>query len=512
MANRPLPLAAWLLAATLATLILGSALTLAVRADHFTLRPAEWSALRFTVIQAACSAALSGLLAIPLARALARRHFPGRGLAITLLGAPFLLPVVVAVLGILSVYGKTGIATLAMTALHLPAPSIFGLQGVLLTNVFFNLPLCTRILLNGWQAIPTERFRLAETLALPPSARFRHLELHMLRETLPGAVVTVFLLCLTSFVVALTFGGGPRATTLELAIYQALRFDFDLGRAALLACLQFALCALTVTLAARLIRPAGFGTGLDRALPIAAPNGMIQDTAVITLALTFLLLPLAMVIRDGAAGLITLPSPIWQAALRSVLMALTSALLATTAALTLTVAVAAHAKGSSLIEAAAMLPMAASGLVLGTGIFLILQPFTQPQTLALPITILVNAAMALPILYRLLLPETRALQRDYARLSTTLNLHGLPLLRHVTLPRLARPLGLGTGIAAALSMGDLGVVALFAGSDNATLPLMISRLSGAYRLQQAASASLLLVALSFSLFALFDRIGRHAAP
>ena len=159
-----------------------------------------------------------------------------------------------------------------------------------------------------------------------------------------------------------------------------------------------------------------------------------------------------------------------------------------------------------------MLPMAASGLVLGTGIFLILQPFTQPQTLALPITVLVNAAMALPILYRLLLPETRALQRDYARLSTTLNLHGLPLLRHVTLPRLARPLGLGTGIAAALSMGDLGVVALFAGSDNATLPLMISRLSGAYRLQQAASASLLLVALSFSLFALFDRIGRHAAP
>ena len=58
MANRPLPLAAWLLAATLAALILGSALTLAVRADHFTLRPAEWSALRFTVIQAACSAAL----------------------------------------------------------------------------------------------------------------------------------------------------------------------------------------------------------------------------------------------------------------------------------------------------------------------------------------------------------------------------------------------------------------------------------------------------------------------
>ena len=516
MANhsRPLNLPALLLSALLAALVLGTALTLAFRADQFMLRPAEWSALRFTVKQAALSALLSALLSIPLARALARRRFPGHGLVVTLLGAPFLLPVVVAVLGILSVYGKTGIVTQALTFFHLPTPTIFGLQGVLLTNVFFNLPLCTRILLNGWQSIPTERFRLAETLNLPATARFRHLELPMLRETLPGATVTVFLLCLTSFVVSLTFGGGPKATTLELAIYQALRFDFDLGRAALLACLQFGLCALTVTLTAHFIRQAGFGAGLDRALPIPATKGLsfALDVVVIALALAFLMVPLAMVVRDGVPGLTRLPQPIWLAAVRSVIMALTSGLLALTGALILTCAVAANTRCIWLIEGAAMLPMAASGLVLGTGIFLLLQPFTAPQTLALPITILVNAAMALPILYRLLLPETRALNRDYARLSATLNLHGIPLLRYVTLPRLARPLGLGGGIAVALSMGDLGVVALFAGNDNATLPLMINRLAAAYRMQQAASAALLLVALSFALFALFDRGGRHVAP
>jgi len=516
MANhpRPLTLLAWLLATLLAALILGTALTLAVRADQFTLRLAEWSALRFTVLQAALSAALSALFAIPLARALARRRFPGRGIVLTLLGAPFLLPVVVAVLGILSVYGKTGIVSQALTLLHLPAPNIFGLQGVLLTNVFFNLPLCTRILLNGWQAIPTERFRLAEALNLPPSARFRHLELPMLRETLPGAMLTTFLLCLTSFVVALTFGGGPKATTLELAIYQALRFDFDLGRAALLACLQFGLCALSLALAAHVIQAASFGAGRDRDARLPAPKGLIllTDIVVLTLGITFLILPLVMVLRDGISGLATLPPAIWQAALRSVIMALASAVMATAGALILTLVVAWQTKGGWLIEGAAMLPMAASGLVLGTGIFLLLQPFTAPQTFALPVTVLVNAAMSLPILYRLLLPEARMLHRDYDRLAATLNLHGLSLLRYVTLPRLARPLGLGGGIAAALSMGDLGVITLFAGNNNATLPLMINRLSGAYRMNEAASASLLLVALSFALFALFDRGGRHAAP
>lgn len=505
MANRPVPLtlAALLVAGGLAVLVLGTALALAAQADRFTLRPAEWAALRFTLWQAALSAALSALLAVPLARALTRRRFVGRDVVVLLLGAPFLLPVVVAVVGMLSVYGKAGIVNAALTALNLPNVSMFGLQGVVLTNIFFNLPLCTRILLNGWAAIPAERFRLADTLNLPADARFRHLEAPMLRAVLPGAVVAVFLLCLTSFVVSLTFGGGPRATTLELAIYQALRFDYDLGRAALLAGLQFAVCAVTVLLAARLTLP-DTGAGRDRAMP--PTPGHWPDLIFIPLAVLFLALPLIMVIRDGLPALLVLPDTVWHAALRSVLMALTSALLASSGALILALS------ATRVIEVAAMLPMAASGLVLGTGLFVILRPFTSPDVLALPVTVLVNASMALPLVFRLVLPQARALQVDYGPLCETLDLHGLARLRYVTLPRLARPLGFGTGIAAALSMGDLGVIALFAGQDSATLPLMISRLAGAYRLSEAAAASLVLVMLSFALFALFDRGGRHVAP
>ena len=80
-------------------------------------------------------------------------------------------------------------------------------------------------------------------------AIFRHLEWPMLRTVVPGILVTVFLLCLTSFAVALTLGGGPKATTVELAIYQALRFDFDLPKAALLAMAQFGLCAIAAFVA-----------------------------------------------------------------------------------------------------------------------------------------------------------------------------------------------------------------------------------------------------------------------
>ena len=512
MADRPVQISAIALSGLIAALVLGTALALASQAKGLSLRPADWSAIRFTLLQALLSTSFSCALAIPVARALMRRRFPGRAALIVLMGAPFLLPVIVAVLGLLSIYGRSGILNLALGAVGLPPVTIYGLKGVVLAHVFFNLPLATRMLLNGWHAIPAERFRLAQTLGLPTP--FRHIELPMLRMVLPGAALAIFLVCLTSFVVALTLGGGPKATTLELAIYQALRFDFDPGRAALLAAVQFALCLIAVALAARATLPEGLGAGQDRPLNLQAPQGWrrIGDAVVILLAALFLILPLAAILVDGVPGLTRLGSTAWAAALRSVWMALISAALSASAALTLTLAAVQEGAGRRWIEGISMLPMATSGLVLGTGLFLLVRGFVAPEAVALPVTIVVNALMALPFLYRLLLPEVRTLHADYDRLAQAVGLSGGARLRWLTLPRLARPLGLGAGLAAALAMGDLGVIALFAGEGQATLPLVVQRLSGAYRMQEASAAALLLVAVSFALFALCDLGGRRAAP
>ena len=54
------------------------------------------------------------------------------------------------------------------------------------------------------------------------------------------------MLCFTSFTIVMALGGGPQATTLEVAIYQALRFDFDLAAAGQLACWQLLLGTLIV--------------------------------------------------------------------------------------------------------------------------------------------------------------------------------------------------------------------------------------------------------------------------
>lgn len=476
------------------------------------LQPADWAAIRFTIWQAFLSALISVVLAVPVARALARRRFWGREVLVTLLGAPFILPVIVAVFGLLAVFGRAGWVNALLVQIGLPNVSIYGLSGVVLAHVFFNLPLATRLLLQAWQAIPAERFRLAAQLRLTPRALFRVLEWPMLSQVVPGAFALIFVICLTSFAVALTLGGGPRATTIELAIYQAFRFDFDLGRAALLSIVQLTIAGGAAVLAFWVLPPVQVGGGLDRPQSRWDARGGWQklgDYLFITGAALFLLLPLSSVVARGIVGFVKMPATVWYSAGVSIGVSLASVLVMLALALPMAGWIAGRARGG--VEAIGLLGLAASPLMIGTGWFILINPVADPFSLAWPVTALVNAMMALPFALRVLVPPMRDVVQEYGRLALVLNMKGWSLWRWLILPRLRAQTGFAAGLTGALSMGDLGVIALFADADRATLPLQMVRLMGAYQMEAAAGAALVLLGLSLGIFWLFDKGGRWNA-
>ncbi|WP_299987755.1 thiamine/thiamine pyrophosphate ABC transporter permease ThiP [uncultured Ruegeria sp.] len=513
MAERTQPINPWpgISAATLvAALILGTLVTVALRAETSGgFAPSDWAALRFTLVQATLSAVFSAVLAIPVARALARRRFRGRRLLITLLGAPFILPVIVAILGLLQVFGRSGWISDVLSIFGLPPVQIYGLHGVVLAHVFFNLPLATRLILQGWQEIPAERFRLAAQLGCNGMAMFRLIELPMLRSVLPGVLAVVFAICLTSFAVALTLGGGPRATTIELAIYQAFTYDFNLGRAALLSALQLALTAAAALAALKFSRRDSFGAGLNRAIRRWDGGTPLLDSFWIIAAATFLLLPLASVAISGVIGLFELPSLVFRAAVTSILVAAASTAILLLLAVPMAVSVATGRH--NVVELCGVLGLAASPLVIGTGLFILIRPVANPTAIALPVTALVNAVMALPFALRILVPAARDTVERHGRLALSLNMSNRTFFIRVMVLRLRPQIGFAAGLAAALSMGDLGVIALFADAQVATLPLQIYRLMGAYQMQAAAGGALLLLLLSMGVFWILDRGGRWHA-
>ncbi|MEO1704334.1 MAG: thiamine/thiamine pyrophosphate ABC transporter permease ThiP, partial [Pseudomonadota bacterium] len=416
-------------AAFLVCLTLGTLGAVAWRAEDVSgLGPADWSAVRFTVWQALLSALLSVLFAIPLARALARRQFAGRSLVVGLLGAPFILPVIVAVLGLIAVFGRSGLLNDLAAALGLPELAIYGPQGVILAQVFFNMPLATRFLLQGWLSIPAEQLRLAGSLGFTPGAVARHLEWPMLRSVVPGAFLAIFLICLTSFAVALAVGGGPRATTIELRIYELFRFDFALGDAALLGLVQFSICAVAAVAAGFITVQRVAMAGLDGVAArwdAARPSLKVQDTAVIMAAASFLLVPMGIVLARGVPFLLTLPASVWEAALASLIIALTSMALAIVLSLALAIWVAEGGRGARIMgDVISGLALTASPLVMGTGLFILLFGWTNPQALAFPVTALVNAALTVPFSMRVLAPAVAEINEAYGRLSASLGMRG----------------------------------------------------------------------------------------
>ena len=499
-------------AVCIAALVLGTLAAVAWRAEPGGgLSAADWAAVRFTLLQASLSALFSVGLAIPVARALARRRFAGRSALIALLGVPFILPVIVAILGLLEIFGRAGLISQLLGLFGLDPIRIYGLHGVVLAHVFLNLPLATRLILQGWQEVPAERFRLAAQLGFDAPAMFRLIEWPLLRQVVPGALAVVFAICLTSFAVALTLGGGPKATTIELGIYQAFRFEFDLGRAALLSGLQILIATAAAMVAIRLAQGTGFGTGLDRSLRRWDGRTNIArttDTVWIALAAAFLLLPLGAIVASGVPGFAGLPFVVWKAAGVSLLVATASTLLLLLAALPMAAAI---ATGRHAIELAGLLGLAASPLVIGTGLFILIRPIADPFLLALPVTAIVNALMSLPFAMRILVPRARDIVERYGKLGLSLNMANGPFLWRVFLPRMRAQIGFAAGLGMALSIGDLGVITLFADPDIATLPLQIYRLMGAYQMEAAAGGALLLLVLSVGTFWLLDRGGRHHA-
>ncbi|MEO9895501.1 MAG: thiamine/thiamine pyrophosphate ABC transporter permease ThiP [Paracoccaceae bacterium] len=513
MAQRALQLSKWIGPIALCAVvgpILAALIAVGATAEgKLHLGPGDWAAIRFTLVQSFLSAAFSVALAIPAARALARRRFRGRSALITLMGAPFILPVIVAVFGLLTVFGRAGWISSILGAVGMEPVSIYGLHGVVVAHVFFNLPLAVRLILQGWNDIPAERFRTAALLDFGPNAVFRIIEWPMLRKAVPGAFALIFAICLTSFAVALTLGGGPRATTIELAIYQAFRFDFDLGRAALLSIYQLGIAGCAAAIALLLI-PLSFAEGgLNRPVQRWDTTPAWVDYVWLGLASAFLIVPLSAIVLSGLAGLPDVPVSVWHSATASLYVAFISVVVLMI--LVLPLAAWMGSRKRSGIEAASLLGLAASPLMIGTGWFILINPVIDPQTVALPVTAFVNALMALPFAIRMLAPAVRSAIADHGRLAQSLNLPHVVIWRYVLWPRLRAPLGFSLGLAAALSVGDLGVIALFADPDRATLPLQMYRLMGAYRVDAAAGAALILLALAFTLFLLFDRWGRANA-
>lgn len=514
--RRPLRLVAGatlaLAIAALVAIVLASILRSATGAAES--RVDIWRLIVMTTTQAALSTVLSLIVGIALAWALNRLRFPGRDFVVGLFASAIVTPGLIIAFGLLAVWGRSGWvneASLWLTGQPLEVP-IFGLGGIVAAHVILDASFAARILLARLDAIPEARLKMGQSLGLSAFRRFAIIDWPMLGPTLPGLASIIFLLAFTSFPVVLLLGGGPANQTLEVAIFAAVRLDFDLAGAVQLALVQIAICS-AIILATAAFAPVSAATARSRP-PRWRDSGPVRalQWLILAIGLAGFALPLLAILLDGIGpsliDLVVRPS-FWRAVATSLAIGAGSATLTLLLALVIGMARAATASRTArtLIGAPAYTYLAVPAVVLSLGAFLTVRDMGILPEMAAPIVVLIaNALLALPFALATLAPPLEAIATSRGRLIRSLGLDSWSQFREVEWPLIGRDAGVVVALSFCFSLGDLGVIALFGTEDFTTLPLAMYRALGAYRTNDAATIAALMLLLTIAAFVLLPKL------
>ena len=467
--------------------------------------------------QAFMSATISVMLGLAAARTLHRRgQFFGRGVILSLSFMAMIVPTTVAAIGLVQLWGRNGIirqitGDLFGEDILFPA---YGLEMVVLAHVLFNAPLVMRVGLAALSGLPDHHWRLSAQFGFSRLAYFRFVEWPCLKLLLPALFSLIFLLCFTSFSLVLMLGGGPGVSTLEVAIYTSVRFDFDLPKAAVLSALQLIIAGGFILLLSRGRLPSWTNRlSVPRTTlrtDSHSVSGKLADGLILGCFCLVVLCPLLALFLSArlAEGVTLFDRPaFWQAFWSSTFLGLSAACLSTTLAFILCAGrfrMAGQSVGTRLGRAVISLSQSVylvlPAIVLGTASFLVFRPVVNLFDHVFFVVLLSNSLLALPFAARLIDGRYHMITPAQDKLCAQLGLTGLRRFFLVTLPAMRREIGLCLGLTAALSIGDFGVIALFGSEQFQTLPYLLYQYASRYGGAEAELLAVFLLVYGLGLF------------
>ncbi len=274
----------------------------------------------------------------------------------------------------------------------------------------------------------------------------------------------------------------------------------------------------------------GAGPGGDGSAPGAGLGRFGLRAAALSYLVVFLVLPLAVIVedglKDGLGGLLegvrqpvawhALTLTLWTAAV----MAAINAVMGT---LTAYVLVRYEFPGRRWLDALVDLPLAVPTLVTGVMLVALYGPqsalggwlksgFGIQVIFAQPGIVLALLFLTLPLIVRSVQPVLHELDREPEDAAATLGASSFTVFRRVTLPSLLGPLLTGCLLSFARAIGEFGSIVIVAGN----IPLR-TQTAAVYVLGEvesdnrrgASAMSLVLLAITFTLFLVIDRLQRR---
>ena len=503
---------AWPVLTLVGTVVDGDAIARTYR------RPGLGAVLWFTLWQALVSTTATLVAGLGPAYLVARWQFAGRRLLAAAVTVPFLLPTVV--------------VGAAFTAL-LPPSLERSATAVIVAHVFFNVAVVVRVVGALWGRLPRDLTGAARVLGAGPWQAFRYVTLPLLRPALTAAASITFLFTFTSFGVVQILG-GPRHATVEVEVARRATQLGDVSGAAVLSVLQLLVLGLLVAASVRVQRRSASELALAPARR-ERPGSPARRAAVIGGALVTAVVMgaplLALAVSSVRAGghwsttaWTTLGDPPSRPGLdlgidplAAVGASLRAAALATVIAVVVgglaSLGIAATRRGGRLLDVGTMLPLGTSAVTIGFGMLITFDHAPVDWRGDRWLVAVGHALVAVPFVVRAALPVLRSRPPGWIDAASMLGASPLRAWWEIDVRLLRRPLLVGAGFAAAISLGEFGATTFLSRTGDETLPLAIARLlgrAGDLPRAQASALALLLATVTLVVLLAVDAFDTNA--
>lgn len=476
----------------------------------------------YGLAQAAASAALATIIGIPGAFLLARRRFPGKRLLSALSAVPFCVPPLIIGIGFVLYYGREGtLNRFLVSTFGLSEPPIrflYSFTGIVVAHGFYNFPIVMRFVGDALASAPRRHEEAARLLGASEPRILLSVTLPAILPALGAALSLIFLICFYSFVIVLLFG-GPGVGTPEVELYRAARFEFDRPLASSFALVETAVAMLALATYGVLERRVSTERReFEKRQPEAFKSnaGIMAGLLYGIFIIIFFMGPLfaivieSLTVRAGArsgaqygiANYVSLFSRTGfiKALLNTLSLGLLSATIASMAGFALSIGLK-RIRSPFLSRVLPLLPLGVSSVVLAYGWNTLIG---RPSIIALA---LVQAVAAYPFALRAIQSSVGLSDQRYVEAARSLGSSRLGAALRVRLPMAAPSILSGFALAFSMSAGDANAIIAAPVSGFETLALMLYRLAGSYRFNEACAAAVLLAITTGYIFAIKD--ARH---
>jgi molybdate transport system permease protein len=226
--------------------------------------PLILQALRLSLVTSVCATALVVATGLPAAYLLATREFRGKRVLEALIDLPMVLPPTVAGVALLTAFGRSGLAGMALAAVGISLP--FTTLAVIIAQAFVSAPFFIGAARAGFLEVDRKYLDAAATLRAAPVYTFARVLVPLAMPSLLAGAAMSWARALGEFGATITFAGNmPGVTqTMPLAVYLALQSDLE---AAVTLAVLLLLVSLAVLLVVRFVpsRLAAVTLGAGRA-------------------------------------------------------------------------------------------------------------------------------------------------------------------------------------------------------------------------------------------------------